>query len=165
MHNPVVQTIMEAYQQQGYTTLRFNFRGVEGSQGSYGEGVGEQTDVLAAINFLEQNGFGPIELSGYSFGTWVNAHVTADHNPAMPMSMVSPPAAFMDFRAVQQLPGLTTAFTGSRDDIAPPETLRKLVELWNPNANLEIIAGADHFYLDQLDALTAALGQALSAVG
>jgi len=49
MHNNVVDTVSYAYQKNGYTTLRFNFRGVGGSQGSYSDGIGEQEDVRAAV--------------------------------------------------------------------------------------------------------------------
>jgi len=161
MYNPVVETIAEVFQQQGYTTLRFNFRGVEGSQGRYDEGRGEQEDVRQAVACLQQRGFGPIELSGYSFGTWVNALCAAGNLSEVNMTMVSPPTAFMDFRMVQRLPGLTLAITGSRDDIAPPDMLRRMLPLWNPGARLEVLPGADHFFIDHLETLAAALQHAL----
>ncbi|MGD9330166.1 MAG: alpha/beta hydrolase [Desulfobacterales bacterium] len=162
MHSPVVEAIAGVYQMQGYTTLRFNFRGVAGSQGNYGEGIGEQEDVRQAMAFMEREGFGPIELSGYSFGAWVNAHGVVGHRLHTTMTMVSPPTAFMDFRAVEHLPGLVLAITGGRDDLAPPDMLRRMILLWNPQAHLEVLPGADHFFLDHLDALTAALAQALA---
>jgi len=162
MHNPVVETITEVFRQKGYTTLRFNFRGVEGSQGRYDEGRGEQEDVRQAVIYLQQRGFGPIELSGYSFGTWVNAQCAVGKLSEIGMTMVSPPTAFMDFRMIQHLPGLTLAITGSRDDIAPPDMLRRILPLWNPGARLEVLPGADHFFLDQLETLAAALQKALA---
>lgn len=161
MHNPVVETITEVFQQQGYTTLRFNFRGVEGSQGRYDEGRGEREDVRQAVAYLQQHGFGPIELSGYSFGTWVNAQCAVGKLSEINMTMVSPPTAFMDFRMIQHLPGLTLAITGSRDDIAPPDMLRRMLPLWNPGARLEVLPGADHFFIDHLETLAAALQKAL----
>ena len=162
MHNPVVETIVDTFQRQGYTTLRFNFRGVEGSQGRYDEGRGEQEDVRQAVAYLQQRGFGPVELSGYSFGTWINAHCATGTLADIRMTMVSPPTAFMDFRAVQHLPGLTLALTGSRDDIAPPDMLQRMVPLWNADARLEVLPGADHFFLDHLEALSAGLEKALA---
>jgi uncharacterized protein len=162
MHNPVVETITEVFQQQGYTTLRFNFRGVEGSQGRYDEGRGEQEDVRQAVVYLQQRGLGPIELSGYSFGTWVNAQCAVGKLSEINMTMVSPPTAFMDFRMIQHLPGLTLAITGSRDDIAPPDMLRRMLPLWNPGARLEVLPGADHFFIDHLESLAAVLHNALA---
>ena len=161
MHNPVVETIAAGYRQQGYTTLRFNFRGVENSQGRYDEGRGEQEDVGQAVAYLRKEGYGPVALSGYSFGTWVNAQYATRRRADIPMTMVSPPTAFMDFRAVRHLPGLTLVVTGSRDDIAPPDMLKRIVPRWNPGALLEVLPGADHFFAAHLETLAAALEGAL----
>jgi alpha/beta superfamily hydrolase len=165
LHNPVVEAIAASYQQRGYTTLRFNFRGVEGSQGHYDEGQGERQDLGQAIDYLQQSGCGPVELSGYSFGTWVNAHYAAKVQPDIAMTMVSPPVAFMDFRNVQRLPGLMLVMTGSRDDIAPPDLLGRLVPQWNPGARLAIVSGADHFFFDHVEELRAALSAVPAASG
>jgi alpha/beta superfamily hydrolase len=161
MDNPVVAAIAAGYQRTGYTTLRFNFRGVEGSQGAYGEGRGEQEDVRQAIEYLREAGYGPIELSGYSFGAWVNAHHTAACRKAIPMTMVAPPVALMDFRDVGHLPGLVWVVAGSRDEIAPPEQIRHLLPRWNPRARLKVLSGADHFFFDAIEGLTTALEAAL----
>jgi len=100
-------------------------------------------------------------LSGYSFGTWVNAQCAVGNLSEISMTMVSPPTAFMDFRMIQHLPGLTLAITGSRDDIAPPDMLRRMLPLWNPEARLEVLPGADHFFIDHVETLAAALQNAL----
>ncbi len=161
MDNDVVYTITSAYRQAGYTTLRFNFRGVGRSEGRYSDGVGEQADVCAAVGELQARGHQDVILSGYSFGVWVNALCAGTRLPGISMTMVAPPTAFMDFSAVTRLAGLATVITGSRDDIAPPEMLRRLTKLWNPGARLEILAGADHFYYGYLDQLAARLKQAI----
>jgi alpha/beta superfamily hydrolase len=57
MHNPVVETITETFQHQGYTTLRFDFRGVGASQGAFNEGIGEKRDVCQALAYLTQMNF------------------------------------------------------------------------------------------------------------
>jgi len=51
MNNNVVESVVRAYGKKGYTTLRFNFRGVGRSEGGYDEGTGEQGDVRAAVAF------------------------------------------------------------------------------------------------------------------
>lgn len=162
LYNPVVEAIAGSYQREGFTTLRFNFRGVGGSQGRYDEGHGEREDVAQAVAYLQQAGCGPIALSGYSFGTWVNALYAADARPGIPMTMVSPPVAFMDFRTIQRLPGLSFVITGSRDDIAPPDVLSRVMPHWNPDAGLTILPGADHFFADHMADLSAALTTALT---
>ncbi len=153
MDNDVVTAIAEAFEQTGHTTLRFNFRGVGRSEGRYSDGLGEQEDVCAAVDYLKDCGYTDVELSGYSFGTWVNALCAGSRLPDIPMTMVAPPAAFMDFDPVSNLTGLRSVVTGSRDDIAPPDRLKRLVALWNPNARLEILSGADHFFFGYREAL------------
>ena len=157
MDNDVVTAITEAFAQAGYTTLRFNFRGVGRSEGRYSDGAGEQEDVCAAVDYLKDCGHGRIELSGYSFGTWVNALCAGRRLPGVRMTMVAPPVAFMDFSAVANLAGLTAVVAGSRDDIAPSDMLKRLIPLWNPEARLEILSGADHFFFGYREALLAML--------
>ena len=157
MYNLVVETIVHVYNIKGYSTLKFNFRGVGKSQGQYDNGVGEQKDVLAALSFLADMGMGKIALAGYSFGAWVNAHAVIQEDIFVEnMMMVSPPVGFMDFNAINAMNLLKFVITGSRDDIAPVDAVKKMLPIWNPDARFEIIDGADHFYggyLEQLESL------------
>ena len=154
MHNPVVETIQSAYQQNGYATLRFNFRGVGGSQGDFDNGIGEQDDVRAAIASIQEKGVSKVELAGYSFGAWVNARLIANDPIAIAsMLMVSPPVGFIEFGDVSTLGCLKIVVTGSRDDIAPAGQIRDLLPIWNSDARFEIIDGCDHFYVGYLDKL------------
>ena len=153
MDNPVVGAIVKAFHQKGYTTLRFNFRGVGGSQGSFADGIGEMDDVCAALGYLEESGIGRLELAGYSFGAWVNANLIARNPGIEAMLMVSPPVAFIDFEGIDRIDCLKLIVSGSRDDIAPPDLIHHLKPKWNPQARFEIIDGADHFYFGYLDRL------------
>jgi alpha/beta superfamily hydrolase len=146
MHNNVVTAITRAYQKQGFTTLRFNFRRVGNSQGNYGDGIGEQDDVKAAIAYLTAIGMNRIDLAGYSFGAWVNGHLSCAETGIANMVMVSPPVAFIEFESVSNINCLNLVITGSNDDIAPPELIRQTYPKWNAAAHFEVIDGADHFY-------------------
>ena len=157
MDNNVVATVSRAYQKTGATTLRFNFRGVGNSQGNYGDGIGEQKDVRAAVAFLANRGLRQIDLAGYSFGAWVNALAVKNGLEVDNMIMVSPPVAFIDFESLTALRNLKLIITGNRDDIAPVEMLKKVYPDWNPAARFEVIAGADHFYGGYQDMLEAVL--------
>jgi alpha/beta superfamily hydrolase len=157
MYNLVVETIVHVYNIKGYSTLKFNFRGVGKSQGQYDNGVGEQKDALAALSFLADMGMEKIALAGYSFGAWVNAHAVIQEDIFVEnMMMVSPPVGFMDFNAINAMNVLKFVITGSRDDIAPAGIVKKMLPTWNPDARFEIIEGADHFYggyLEQLESV------------
>ena len=89
MYNMVVESIVHVYQMKGYSTLKFNFRGVGRSQGAYDNGLGEQKDVLSALSFLADLGMDRIDLAGYSFGAWVNAHAIHEDTLAEQMIMIS----------------------------------------------------------------------------
>jgi uncharacterized protein len=164
MHNPVVETITQTFQHQGYTTLRFNFRGVGDSQGTYDEGAGEKRDVCQARVYLAQMNFEKISLAGYSFGAWVNAQIPPEEAFAEEMVMVSPPVAFIDFEPIQKIPNLKLVITGSRDDIAPAHMIRERLPSWNPASPFEIIAGADHFYSGYTDSLASTLMTHIEAI-
>jgi alpha/beta superfamily hydrolase len=137
--------------------LRFNFRGVANSQGSHDNGIGEQADVHAAVSYLADLGIEQIDLAGYSFGVWVNALSSINEPRLANMIMVSPPVAFIDFGAISDLGSLRLIVTGNRDNIAPPDLIEKAYQGWNADAQLEVISGADHFYLGYIDKLEAIL--------
>ena len=153
MYAAGVESIVHVYWKKGYTTLRFNFRGVGSSQGRYENGIGEQQDVLAALTFLSETGLKTIDLAGYSFGAWVNAHAILQDTLVERMVMVSPPVGFMDFKEVSAIESLKLVVTGSQDQIAPPDLIEKILPAWNPEARFEVIEGADHFYGGYLDRL------------
>jgi alpha/beta superfamily hydrolase len=146
MHNNVVESLVRVYQQAGYSTLRFNFRGVGGSQGEYDNGQGEQDDLKAALHYLAEQGKNVVDLAGYSFGAWVNGLTRPPVDAVYRMIMVSPPVAFLDFGPPQSIPQLKLVVAGSRDEIAPPKLIKTILPTWNSAARLDIIEGADHFY-------------------
>ena len=157
MYNPVVETIVETFNDHGFSTLRFNFRGVGGSQGNYDDGIGELRDVYNAFTFLTESGIHNIYIAGYSFGAWVNAHISHEVANYAEMIMVSPPVAVMDFTFCQKILGLKLVVSGSRDEIAPAEQIKKAVPTWNSDTTVKIIPDADHFYSGYLDDLAATL--------
>jgi len=146
MHNNVVESIIRAYGEKAYSTLRFNFRGAGRSEGAYDDGSGEQEDVTAAVAYLVQMGKMPIDLAGYSFGAWVNAQCIDRLSDVGRMVMVSPPVNFMDFSFFSRCPRLRLVIGGSDDDIGPPDMIRNMIPVWNPESAFKVIGGADHFY-------------------
>jgi uncharacterized protein len=113
------------------------------SDGRHGRGVDERQDVQAAISHLQAFGVTEVDLAGYSFGSWVNAGVESGYRR---MVMVAPPVAFMRFEDGLRLPSLSLVVAGDRDDFAPVLALQTACRRWNPQAALEIVPGADHFF-------------------
>ena len=146
MYNPVVSAISNAYQKKGYSTLRFNFRGTGRSEGSFENGKGETSDVMAAVEFMKSKGINPCHLSGYSFGTWINAMAIHSCDGIEEMTMVSPPVAFVDFNPTEPSSAINLVITGSHDDIAPSAQINSWLGSIDTDVQLEIVDGADHFY-------------------
>jgi len=159
MYNQVVDTLVRTYKNKGFTTLRFNFRGVGQSEGTYGEGKGEKGDVISALRYLRSLNKLDIELAGYSFGAWVNAHLAPDDFLVSGMVMVSPPVAVLDFSFLSSDQRIKAVVAGGRDDIAPADRISRLIATWNPSALFEVIAGADHFYSGKIDILESVLSR------
>jgi alpha/beta superfamily hydrolase len=143
MHNNVVRAMAHAYQEEGYSTLRFNFRGVENSEGDFGNGEGEQEDVKGALKALGKQS---MDLAGYSFGAWVNALGLAKFEEAQRLIMVSPPVSFIDFSFLEYSPKIKLVVCGTRDEIAEYRKVEKMLPAWNDQAVFKVIQGADHFY-------------------
>jgi len=159
MHNQVVETLVTIYQDKGFSTLRFNFRGAGDSEGSYDHGKGEKEDVRSALRYLYDNGKKQLDLAGYSFGAWVNAMITNPESMLSGMIMISPPVTFLDFSFLSFNPKIEAVVTGGKDDIAAVDRIRSLLYTWNPEARLEVIEGADHFYSGRIDTLKSALSR------
>ena len=161
MQNNVVESLVKVYRKAGCTTLRFNFRGVGRSQGHYDDGVGEQADVRGAVAYLKDLGKTSVDLAGYSFGAWVNARAIGELNDVARMIMVSPPVNFMDFSFLSDTPRIQLIITGSRDDIAPPDMIQKMLPKWNKDSAFHIIQGADHFYWGETGEIESIVGDFL----
>ncbi|MBW2064277.1 MAG: alpha/beta hydrolase [Deltaproteobacteria bacterium] len=146
MENNVVKAIVQAFGEMGYTTLRFNFRGVGGSEGSYDEGCGEQDDVAAALGFLAGIGKTHLYLAGYSFGAWVNFLGLSKYREICGLVMVAPPVGLLDFGIAGPVSKVKLVITGSKDDIAEFRAVQEKVKAWNPEAVFRVVEGADHFY-------------------
>jgi uncharacterized protein len=158
MHNNVVRAVAHAYQEEEYSTLRFNFRGVENSEGDFGNGLGEQEDVKAALQTLGKKN---MDLAGYSFGAWVNALGLAKFEEAQRLIMVSPPVSAIDFSFLEYSPRIKLVICGSRDEIAEYKMVEKMLPKWNDQALFRVIQGADHFYSGYEEDLVDTIGEFL----
>lgn len=161
MENMVVREITAIYRARGWSTLRFNFRGTGKSGGSHSGGAAEQKDIKAAAEFLKEKGARRIDMAGYSFGAWVLAHTDTSGLCDGRMVMISPPAAMMDFSKARPCSRLMLAVTGSEDAIAPPGHVRQVISRLNPEAELKVIKGADHFFSNRLEELKASIDELL----
>ncbi|HCY86755.1 MAG TPA: alpha/beta hydrolase [Desulfobacteraceae bacterium] len=146
MDNQVVRQIADTFYKNGFSTLRFNFRGTGEGTGNFDDGAGEQDDVHAALDYFRGRNITALFLAGYSFGAWVNAHAVDAGASVDGHIMVSPPVNFLAFDDVQDLSRTGLIVTGEYDDIAPADQIRHMIELSDANPDLRVLAGCDHFY-------------------
>jgi uncharacterized protein len=162
MQNHVVGLIDGAFEDQDWTTLCFNFRGVGRSQGDFNHGLGEQEDVSGAVAYLKGLGEQKIILAGYSFGAWVNAQVGLTHPDVRGSILVSPPAGMMDFSFLSQDTKTRLIVLGDQDPYVSVSQIKKLVQSMPTPPPIKIIKGADHFYSSGWEELTAAIKESLT---
>jgi len=151
MANNVVLTAVRALAARGMSALRFNFRGVGRSTGTYGGGVDEMEDVAAALKFLRSRVPGPHDVVGYSFGAAVAGRGLLTGLAADGAIFVAPPIAFMDLSFLPEVPGLRLIIVGDRDELCPLPSLQALMAESQPPpgerpAEVRVIEGADHFF-------------------
>ncbi|MBM4272603.1 MAG: alpha/beta hydrolase [Deltaproteobacteria bacterium] len=144
MNNNVVEALVEGHSSKGFSTLRFNFRGVGRSGGFYDNGDGEQDDVMGAVAFLQEQKKSEVMLAGYSFGAWIIANVLTHQDQFADVVLVSPPIDFVefDFSGLEKRIGLIIC--GDQDQFCPLEKLKGIVS--GIRCQLSVVPGADHFY-------------------
>ena len=150
MDHPVITTAMEAASQEGFSTLRFNFRGVGESEGSYGEGIGEKEDVKAVTDYLYlrlKDNHSPLILVGYSFGAWAGFPIAIEDGRFEAMVGVAPPLEIYDFGFLKGCKKKKLFIAGNRDLFCPPSRLEKWYQQLEEPKSLVVIPGADHFFL------------------
>jgi uncharacterized protein len=149
MDNNVVAAIQKALREGGWGTLRFNFRGVGGSTGQHRGAQADADDLLAVIQYVQQQGKKKIHLAGYSYGAWIGLRAMKQGFQPNTAILVSPPLDFLDFRNLQP-PSCSCLITvGDEDDFCAVESLTN----WVTNvaegeraAHVEILPHCDHFY-------------------
>ncbi len=157
MNNKIVYNIFHAFKNIGFATLRFNFRGVGKSQGSYDNGVGELTDAAAALDWLQnenptaQNTW----IAGFSFGSWLALQLLMRRPEIAGFVAVSPPANLYDFSFLAPCPASGLIIQGTDDKIVEAEQVSDLADKLNKQKNLKVVykklIGADHFFKNELD--------------
>jgi uncharacterized protein len=153
MDNKVVQTLARALVQNGWTCIRFNFRGVGASQGEHDHGLGEARDLLTLIEQLAPQG--PLALAGFSFGAFVTTHAIAALHPAREIRqvvLVGTAAARFDVAPIPaDLHDRTLVIHGEADDTVP---LASAMDWARPQGlPILVVPGGGHFFHGQLPQL------------
>jgi alpha/beta superfamily hydrolase len=152
MHNNVVLAIALGLAEEGFVTLRFNFRGVGDSEGEHGQGETEYEEVLGALDLIKawpDTRRGKVGLIGYSFGTGVILRHDSVQKEADAVALVSPGLRYITGSPLkeQKIPSLIVA--GDRDRLVDSEKLSEEIDSFAVTPESRIFDGVDHFWYGQ----------------
>jgi alpha/beta superfamily hydrolase len=162
MQNKVVQTLAKAFVQNGWRAIRYNFRGVGASAGTYDEGRGELADLQSVI---AQNQAPALALAGFSFGAFVTSHAVGqlpDFAALEKLVLVGTAVSRFDVAPVPlALHEKTLVLHGEVDDTVP---LNSVMDWARPQAlPVTIVPGVEHFFHGQLPLLRSLVSRHLRA--
>jgi len=160
MNHPIIYQLYYAFVHRGFSALRFNFRGVGRSQGSFDHGQGELSDAAAALDWAQT--INPEAkscwIAGFSFGAWIGMQLLMRRPEISGFISVSPPANIYDFSFLAPCPSSGLMVQGDQDTVVPQDSVAKLVTKLSHQRgikiNYQIIPGATHFYTEHLDHLS-----------
>lgn len=161
MHTKAVYRAAQALNDAGLAALRFNFRGVGASTGSYEEGVGEQDDVRAALDWLEEGYPGlPIIAGGFSFGSMVGLSVGAEDEGVVGLVGLGLPVdrgEHYDFGFLATAGKPVLVVQGENDEFGSGERVAAVISGLGSHVTLVRVPGSDHYFTDRLDELRSAV--------
>jgi len=168
MNNKVVYTLYHAFVRRGFSTLRFNFRGVGRSQGSFDNGQGELSDAASALDWMQaiNPNAGQCWVGGFSFGAWVGMQLLMRRPEIDGFISVAPPANIYDFTFLAPCPSSGLIVHGRSDEVVPEANAAKLATKLSNQKNIEVsyevIDGANHFFAQHLETLNSTIDAYLS---
>ncbi len=159
MNNKVVYSLFTAFAERDFSTLRFNFRGVGRSQGTYDRGEGELSDAASALDWLQS--INPnarsVWVAGFSFGAWIGMQLLMRRPEIESFVSVAPPANMLDFSFLAPCPSSGLILHGGADEIVPEPFVSKLVTKLSHQRGIHldyrVVPEAGHFFTNQLDQL------------
>ncbi|HYP07954.1 MAG TPA: alpha/beta fold hydrolase [Bryobacteraceae bacterium] len=152
MHNKVIYRIARGLRKSGAVVLRFNFRGVNLSEGEHAGGVGEVDDARAALAWLRDKYPDlPYSLAGFSFGSRVVLRLGCEDAWVRRVVAVGFPTKYKDFEYVQQCAKPKIFLHSTVDEHGPREELQAVFDTLPEPKRLIWIEAEDHFFKGALD--------------
>jgi alpha/beta superfamily hydrolase len=153
LHTKVVFRAARGLEGANVATLRFNFRGVGASGGTFDNGEGEQDDFLAALDWLRKmHPDKPLIAGGFSFGAWVASRAGCEVGSIKGLFLIGTPVDTYDFKFLLNCEKPILFLHGTQDEHGDVNKLEQLAQQVR-NAETVIVTGADHFFTKQIDAV------------
>ena len=157
MNDRITQALYKTFVRRGFAVLRFNFRGVGRSQGTFDNGIGELSDAAAALDWVQS--FHPEAqttwIGGFSFGAWIGMQLLMRRPEIRGFISVAPPANMYDFSFLAPCPASGIIVQGTHDEVVSASAVQKLVDKLRTQKGITIhhdeIRNANHFFENELD--------------
>ena len=170
MNNRVSLAMYNHFKERGFSVLRFNFRGVGRSMGTYNNGEGELSDAATALDWIENQcpNARACWVAGFSFGAWIGMQLMMRRPEIVGFVAVTPPANDKDFTFLAPCPSSGVILHGEADGTVPPQSVARLVDRIQTQKGVEVdmrfIPDANHFFTSHLDQLMLEMGDYLDTV-
>lgn len=152
MNNKVTFAMFQAFVNRGFSVLRFNFRGVGRSQGTYDKGEGELSDAASALDWMQSINPGApyVWAGGFSFGAWVSMQLLMRRPEIKGFVSVAPPANEYDFTFLAPCPQSGLIVHGGKDNLVPRSHVDTMVERLRAQKGISIdyriVEESNHFF-------------------
>ena len=156
MNHPIIYQLYYAFVHRGFSALRFNFRGVGRSQGSFDHGTGELSDAASALDWAQT--INPEAracwVAGFSFGAWIGMQLLMRRPEVEGFISIAPPANLYDFTFLAPCPSSGLMVNGAKDRVVPTESVRGLVDRLKTQKGIvidyDVVEGGTHFWMENL---------------
>lgn len=161
MHTKAVYRSAQGFNDAGLVTLRFNFRGVGTSTGSHDDGIGEQDDLRAALDWLESEyPHLPLVVGGFSFGSMVGLSVGSDDHRVVGLLGIGLPVALddrYDYSYLSRADKPILVVQGENDEFGSGEEVARALTPLGSHLTLVRVPDTDHYFEGKLAELRAAV--------
>ena len=163
MHNKVVYRLARGLRRSGAVALRFNYRGVNLSEGVYDHGEGELEDARACLAYLRQRYPSlPLTLAGFSFGSRIVLRMGCGGAGARRIIAAGFPSIFKDRSYLENCTVPRIFVQSTHDEYGPVNEIEPIVAALPEPKRLILVEAKDHFFaggLEQLEEAIAGLDQ------
>ena len=166
MHNKVVYRLARGLRKAGAVVLRFNYRGVNLSEGVYDHGIGETEDARACLEWLRSRyPHLPAMIAGFSFGSRIALRIGAQRPDLKKVIAAGFPTVYKDRSYLDPCSVARTFIHSTNDEFGPKDELAAVVAELDGPPELVFIESKDHFFVDALDAFEQAVINAAPRIG
>jgi len=159
MNHQIIYQLYYAFVHRGFSALRFNFRGVGRSQGSFDHGTGELSDAAAALDWAQT--ISPEAkscwIAGFSFGAWIGMQLLMRRPEIEGFISICPPANLYDFSFLAPCPSSGLIIHGDKDAVVPHKDVTTLVDKLKTQKGIvieqKVVPGANHFFDAKIEPL------------